>query len=62
MIIAYNDIGCYARMKGTVYFIGHPDIISVIQYKDGTSALQLMLTPENIKSLLACAKEAGLGC
>ncbi len=60
MIIAYNDIGCYARMKGTVYFIGHPDIMSVIRYLDGTQALQLMLTPENIKQLLAYAKEAGL--
>lgn len=60
MIIAYNDIGCYARMKGTVYFIGHPDIMSVIRYRDGTQALQLMLTPENIKQLLAYAKEAGL--
>lgn len=60
MIIAYNDIGCYARMKGTVYFIGHPDIMSVIRYFDGTQVLQLMLTPENIKQLLACAKEAGL--
>ena len=60
MIIAYNDIACYARMKGTVYFIGHPDIMSVIRYLDGTQALQLMLTPENIKQLLACAKEAGL--
>lgn len=60
MIIAYNDIGCYARMKGTVYFIGHPDIMSVIRYFDGTQALQLMLTPENIKQLLAYAKEAGL--
>lgn len=60
MIIAYNDIGCYARMNGIVYFIGHPDILSVIQYQNGTRALQLMLTPENIKQLLACAKEAGL--
>lgn len=60
MTIAYNDIGCYARMKGTVYFIGHPDIMSVIRYFDGTQALQLMLTPENIKQLLAYAKEAGL--
>lgn len=60
MIIAYNDIGCYARMKGTIYFIGHPDIMSVIRYCDGTQALQLMLTPENIKQLLAYAKEAGL--
>ena len=60
MIIAYNDIGCYARMKGTVYFIGHPDIMSVIRYSDGTQALNLMLTPENIKQLLAYAKEAGL--
>lgn len=60
MIIAYNDIGCYASMKDRVYFIGHPDIMSVIQYKDGTRALQLMLTPENVKQFLACAKEAGL--
>ena len=60
MIIAYDDIGCYARMKGKVYFIGHPDIMSVIKYKDGTRALQLVLTPENIKYLLACAKEADL--
>lgn len=60
MTIAYNDIGCYARINGIIYFIGHPDIMSVIQYKDGTRALQLMLTPESIKQLLACAKEAGL--
>lgn len=62
MTIAYNDITCYARMHGNTYFIGHPDIISVIQYKDGTRALQLMLTPENIKRLLVYAKEAGLEC
>lgn len=62
MNIAYDDIGCYARMKGTVYFIGHYIWMAVIQCKDGTRALQLMLTPENIKQLLVCAKEAGLEC
>lgn len=62
MIIDCDVISCYARMKGIVYFIGHPDIISMIQYKDGTRALQLMLTPENIKQLLVYAKEAGLEC
>lgn len=60
MIIAYNDIGCYARMHDKMFIIGHPDIMSETQYVDGTFDLRIILTPENIKRLLACAKEAGL--
>lgn len=59
MSIACNDIGCYARMKGTIYFIGPSDIMSAIQYKDGTRALQLILTPKNINCLSADTKEVG---
>lgn len=54
------DITCHARMNGTVYFLGHPDIMSETQYKDGTVDLRLILTPENIERLLTYAKEAGL--
>ena len=60
MIYDKEDITCYAYMHDKMYFIGHPDIISVIQYVDGTFDLRIILTHENIKHLLACAKEAGL--
>lgn len=60
MIYDKEDITCYACMHDKMYVIGHPDIISVIQYVDGTFDLRIILTHENIKRLLACAKEAGL--
>lgn len=60
MIYAKKDITCYACMHGKTYFVGHPDIMSEILYADGAFDLRLMLTPENIERLLACAKEAGL--
>lgn len=60
MIYGEEDITCYARMHGKTYVVGHPDIMSETQYADGTFDLRLMLTPENIERLLACAKEAGL--
>lgn len=58
----YNkaDITCHACMNGTVYFLGHPDIMSEIQYIDGTFDLRLILTPENIERLLTYAKETDL--
>lgn len=58
MIYDDADITCYARMKDKVYFIGPSDIMSAIQYKYGTRALQLILTPKNIKCLSADTKEA----
>lgn len=60
MIYDKEDITCYARMHDKMYVIGHPDIMAEIQYADGTFDFRLMLTPENIERLLACAKEAGL--
>ena len=60
MVNDEEDITCYARINGMVYFVGHPDIMSAIQYTDGTCALRLMLTPENIDCILNCAKEEGL--
>ena len=58
----YNEkvITCYARMNGTTYVIGHPDIMTEIMHVDGSFDLLLRLTPENIERLLAGAKEAGL--
>ena len=60
MIYNEKDITCYARMNGTTYFIGHPDIMTEIMHVDGSFDLLLRLTPENIERLLAGAKEAGL--
>lgn len=60
MIYDKTDITCYARMHDKTYAVGHPDIMSEILYADGTFDFRLMLTPENIERLLACAKEAGL--
>lgn len=60
MIENAEDIICYARINGAVYFVGQPDILSVIRYADGTHAVRLMLTPENIDCLLNCAKKEGL--
>lgn len=60
MLYDKADITCYACMNGTVYFLGHPDIMSEIQYIDGTFDLRLILTPESIERLLTHAKEAGL--
>lgn len=60
MIYDKEDITCYARMHDKMFIIGHPDIMSETQYVDGAFDLRIILTPENIKRLLACAKEAGL--
>lgn len=60
MIYDKEDITCYARMRDKIFIIGRPDIMSGIQYMDGTVDLRIILTPENIERLLACAKEAGL--
>ena len=60
MIYGKEDITCYARMRDKTYVIGHPDIMSEMMYADGAFDVRLMLTPENIERLLACAKEAGL--
>lgn len=60
MIYNGKDFTCYARMNGKTYVIGHPAVMSEIQYLDGAFDLRLILTPENIERLLACAKEAGL--
>lgn len=60
MIYSQKDITCYARMRDKTYAIGHPDIMSEMLFADGAFDLRLMLTPENIERLLACAKEAGL--
>lgn len=60
MIYDDADITCYARMHDKMYVIGHPAIMSEIKYQDGELDLRLILTPENIERLLACAKEAGL--
>lgn len=60
MIYEKEEITCYACMHGKTYVVGHPDIISEMQYADGTFDLRLMLTPENIERLLAGAKEASL--
>lgn len=60
MIYDKEDITCYARMHDKMYVIGHPDIISEMQYVDGALDLRIILIHENIKRLLACAKEAGL--
>lgn len=60
MIYDKEDIICYARMHDKMYVIGHPDIISEMRYVDGALDLRIILTHENIKCLLACAKEAGL--
>lgn len=51
MIYDKEDITCYARMR---------DKMSETLYMDGTFDLRIILTPENIERLLACAKEAGL--
>lgn len=60
MIYDKEDSTCYARMHDKMYIIGHPDIMSETLYIDGRFDFRIMLTPENIKRLLACAKEAGL--
>lgn len=60
MIYDKEDITCYARMRGETYVLGHPEVASEIQYRDGTFNLRILLTSENIERLLACAKEAGL--
>lgn len=60
MIYDKEDITCYARMHDKMFIIGHPDIMSETLYVDGAFDLRIILTPENIKRLLACAKEAGL--
>lgn len=60
MIYDKEDITCYARMRGKMFIIGHPDIMSETLYMDGPFDLRIILTPENIERLLACAKEAGL--
>lgn len=60
MIYDDKDITCYARMHGKTYVVGHPGVVAEIMHRDGTFDLRILLTPENIERLLACAKEAGL--
>lgn len=60
MIYDERDITLYAKMHGQTYVIGHPGIMSEFYYADGTFALRLCLTPENVEQFLALAKEAGL--
>lgn len=60
MIYNGKDFTCYARMNRTIYVIGHPEIMAEMMHVDGSFDLQIMLTPENIERLLACAKEEGL--